>query len=143
MERSDSSDRKNRCSRCLHYDCARVAWDGPSLKNFFLVCGGASFAHKPALPVGVSVGPGGTYPINELRTSSYKNNRLCYPPEHLIVRNCMVVMNEDVSENDEGEHSYISERSLYCMKQLIAYADALALVRASGAADLTPYPNGM
>ena len=93
--------------------------------------------------MGVSVGLGGTYPINELRTSSYKNNRLCYPLEHLIVRNCMVVMNEDVSENDEGEHSYISERSLYCMKQLIAYADALTQVRSSGAADLTPYPNGM
>ena len=121
-------------------------WHGmvpAALKNFFLVCGGASLAHKPALPVGVSVGPGGTYPINELRTSSYKNNRLCYLPEHLIVRNCMMVMNQDVSENDEGEHSYISERSLYCMKQLIAYADALAQVRASGAADLTPYPNGM
>lgn len=121
-------------------------WHGmvpAALKNFFLVCGGASFAHKPGLPVGVSVGPGGTYPINELRTSSYKNNRLCYLPEHLIVRNCMVVMNEDASENDEGEHSYIAERSSYCMKQLIAYADALAQVRASGAADLTPYPNGM
>ena len=121
-------------------------WHGmvpAALKNFFLVCGGASFAHKPALPVGVSVGPGGTYPINELRTSSYKNNRLCYLPEHLIVRNCMVVMNEDASENNEGEHNYISERSLYCMNQLIAYADALAKVRASGAADLTPYPNGM
>ena len=121
-------------------------WHGmvpAALKNFFLVCGGASFAHKPALPVGVSVGPGGTYPINELRTSSYKNNRLCYLPEPLIVRNCMVVMNKEESENDEGEHSYISERSLYCMKQLIAYADALAQVRASGTADLTPYPNGM
>ena len=121
-------------------------WHGmvpAALKNFFLVCRGASFAHKPALPVGVSVGPGGTYPINELRTSSYKNNRLCYLPEHLIVRNCMVVMNKEESENDEGEHSYISERSLYCMKQLIAYADALAQVRASGTADLTPYPNGM
>ncbi len=121
-------------------------WHGmvpAALKNFFLVCGGASFAHKPALPVGVSVGPGGTYPINELRTSSYKNNRLCYLPEHLIVRNCMVVMNKEESENDEGEHSYISERSLYCMKQLIAYADALTQVRASGTADLTPYPNGM
>jgi NAD(P)H-dependent FMN reductase len=121
-------------------------WHGmvpAALKNFFLVCGGASFAHKPALPVGVSVGPGGTYPINELRTSSYKNNRLCYLPEHLIVRNCMVVMNKEESENDEGEHSYISERSLYCMKQLIAYADALAQVRASGTAYLTPNTNGM
>ena len=121
-------------------------WHGmvpAALKNFFLVCGGSSFAHKPALPVGVSSGPGGSYPINELRTSSYKNNRLCYLPEHLIVRNCMVVMNDDESQNDEGEHSYITERSLYCMKQLLAYAQALTQVRASGTAGLEPYPNGM
>ena len=55
----------------------------------------------------------------------------------------MVVMNEDASENDEGEHGYISARSLYCMRQLVAYADALARVRESETADLTPYPNGM
>ena len=49
-------------------------WHGmvpATLKNFFLVCGGGgTVAHKPALAVGVSVGPGGSYPINELRTSS-------------------------------------------------------------------------
>jgi len=121
-------------------------WHGmvpAALKNFFLVCNGTALAHKPALAVGVSVGPGGTYPISELRLSSYKNNRMCYLPEHLIVRNCMIVMNEDTTANDEGEHSYVSERSLYCVKQLAAYSDALKQVRASGAADLEPYPNGM
>ena len=114
-----------------------------ALKNFFLVCDGNALGHKPALAVGVSVGPGGSYPISELRISSYKNNRMCYLPEHLIVRNCMLVMNEDIATNDEGEHSYVSERSLYCLLQLIAYGDALRQVRASGAADLGPYPNGM
>ena len=122
-------------------------WHGmvpAALKNFFLLWAATGeLSHKPALPCAVSAGEGGAYVIAELRMSSYKNNRLCYLPEHLIVRNCLVVMNEDESENDEGEHSYISERSLYCMKQLIAYGDALAQVRASGAADLAPYPNGM
>ena len=121
-------------------------WHGmvpAALKNFFLVSDGAALAHKPALAVGVSVGPGGSYPVTELRISSYKNNRMCYLPEHLIVRNCMVVMNEDLRANDEGEHSYVSERSLYCVKQLLAYGDALAQVRASGTANLDPYPNGM
>jgi hypothetical protein len=55
----------------------------------------------------------------------------------------MVVMNEDSTANDDGEHSYVSERSLYCLRQLLAYGDALRQVRASGAADLEPYPNGM
>ena len=55
----------------------------------------------------------------------------------------MIVMNEDTTANDEGEHSYVSERSLYCVKQLAAYSDALKQVRASGTADLEPYPNGM
>ena len=121
-------------------------WHGmvpAALKNFFLVCDGSSLAHKPALAVGVSVGPGGSYPISELRISSYKNNRMCYLPEHLIVRNCMIVMNEDSAANDEAEHSYVSERSLYCVKQLVAYGEALRQVRASGAANLDPYPNGM
>jgi hypothetical protein len=55
----------------------------------------------------------------------------------------MVVMNDDTAANDTDEHSYISERSLYCLRQLIAYGDALIKVRASGATDLEAYPNGM
>ena len=55
----------------------------------------------------------------------------------------MVVMNESETENDTQEHSYVSERSAYCVRQLLAYGVALAQVRASGAADLDTYPNGM
>ena len=120
-----------------------MAWHGSrSAQEFFLGLHGTALAQTCAGRWRIC-GPGGTYPISELRLSSYKNNRMCYLPEHLIVRNCMIVMNEDTTANDEGEHSYVSERSLYCVKQLAAYSDALKQVRASGAADLEPYPNGM
>ena len=67
-------------------------WHGmvpAALKNFFLVCDGNALGHKPALAVGVSVGPGGSYPISELRISSYKNNRMCYPSTSLCVIACL------------------------------------------------------
>jgi hypothetical protein len=39
------------------------------------------------LIIAVSGGAGGgAYPVAELRMSSYKNSRICYLPEHLIVR---------------------------------------------------------
>ena len=38
--------------------------------------------------------------VAELRASSYKNNRLCYIPENLIVRNVGSVLNDDDSLND-------------------------------------------
>ena len=58
-------------------------WHGmvpAALKNFFLVCGGGSFAHKPALPVGVSVGPGA--PIrstNSERAATKTTDFVTYP----------------------------------------------------------------
>lgn len=75
-------------------------WHGqvPSgLKNFFLLFSRAELGHKPALLVAVSSGDGGAYPIAELRMSSYKNNRICYIPEHLILRNVESILNEDSS----------------------------------------------
>ena len=65
-------------------------WHGQvpaGLKNFFLICGRAEVGHKPALITTVSSGDGGAYPVAELRMSSYKNNRICYIPEQLIIRN--------------------------------------------------------
>ena len=56
-------------------------WHGmapAALKNFFLHFSGGQLAHKPALLVAVSSGDGGAYPIAELRSSSYKNSRICY-----------------------------------------------------------------
>jgi len=122
-------------------------WHGmvPSgLKNFFLLWPGTgALAHKPALIVTVSGSIGGTYPVDELRISSYKNSRLCYLPEHLIVRKAGSVFNEDPADNDSDAHDYLHGRLVYCLEQLREYALALRQVRASGKTSLETYTNGM
>lgn len=115
-------------------------WHGMSpagLKNFFLFWGQGELAHKPALLVAVSAGAGGAYPIAELRMSSYKNNRLCYLPEHLIVRNAEKAL------TDDDDDPRLRERLDYALRLLREYAEALGAVRASGAADLSVYKSGM
>lgn len=123
-------------------------WHGmvPSgLKNFFLLFpGSGELAHKPALIVTVAGGPGGgAYPVAELRMSSYKNNRICYLPEHLIVRDAGGVFNEDTSENNPESQEYLHDRLIYCLELLREYASAFQGIRASGKASLETYPNGM
>lgn len=123
-------------------------WHGmvpAGLKNFFLLWPGTgALAHKPALIVAVSGGAGGgAYPVAELRMSSYKNSRLCYLPEHLIVRNAGSVFNADPADNDSRAHDYLHGRLVYCLEQLREYARALAGVRATGRTSLETYTNGM
>ena len=121
-------------------------WHGqvPSgLKNFFLMWGKGELAHKPALIITVSSADGGAYPVAELRMSSYKNNRICYIPEQVIVRNVESVLNDDPEKNNADADSYFRERIAYALNILKEYAQALAQVRASGAADLSRFKNGM
>ena len=121
-------------------------WHGQvpaGLKNFFLLFGKNELGHKPAMIVAVSSADGGAYPVAELRMSSYKNNRICYLPEHLIVRNVESVLNEDAENNNADADRYFRERSLYALNILKQYALALAQVRASGATDLSQFKNGM
>lgn len=121
-------------------------WHGQApagLKNLFLLFGAAQFAHKPALLVGVSSGPGGAYPIAELRMSSYKNNRLCYIPEQLVIRNVESVLNDNPEDNNPEEDGYFRERIPYALNILKAYANALAEVRASGVTETSKFKNGM
>jgi len=121
-------------------------WHGqvPSgLKNFFLMWGKGELAHKPALIVTVSSADGGAYPVAELRMSSYKNNRICYIPEQVIVRNVESVLNDDPAQNNADADSYFRERIAYALNILKEYALALGQVRASGAADLSKFKNGM
>jgi NAD(P)H-dependent FMN reductase len=120
-------------------------WHGmaPSgLKNFFLMWGKGELAHKPALIVAVSAGDGGAYPVAELRMSSYKNNRLCYIPEQLIVRHVESVLN-DVGENNPEADAYFRDRSLYALRLLREYALALRAVRNSGLTVDARFKNGM
>jgi NAD(P)H-dependent FMN reductase len=119
-------------------------WSGmvpAGLKNFFLLCSGDLLAHKPGLIVGVSAGLGGSYPVNELRTSSYKNTRLCYIPDHVIVRNVGTMLHGAAPASDADEA--IRKRIEYSLRILIEYSRALRAVRASGVADYKSFPYGM
>jgi len=110
-------------------------WHGQvpaGLKNFFLVVGKNEVGHKPALIITVSSADGGAYPVAELRMSSYKNNRICYIPEQVIIRNVESVLNADPADNDADADRYFRERIHWSLQVLRAYADALRPVRESG-----------
>lgn len=119
-------------------------WSGmvpAGLKNFFLLCDARVLAHKPALIVTVSAGMGGTYPVAELRMSSYKNTRICYIPDHVIVRNVGQVLKGDVPAHDDDAH--LRERIAYASRMLVEYARAMRPIRGSEVIDYKRFPYGM
>ncbi|MGE6469914.1 NADPH-dependent FMN reductase [Serratia proteamaculans] len=119
-------------------------WSGmapPMLKNFLLLCEAEHVGHKPALLVGVSSGIGGAYPIHELRSSGYKNNHICYLPDHIIVRNANDALRSSQADGDY-EHS-LRGRINYQLELLLQYATALAQVRDSGVIDYEQFRYGM
>lgn len=119
-------------------------WHGmasPALKNLFMYAGRAELAHKPALLVGVSGGQGGSYPLAELRASSYKNCRLCYIPEHLIVRDVNHVMNGETPESQADER--LRQRLDYNLDVLLHYTRALASIRPLIDMSNPAFANGM
>lgn len=121
-------------------------WHGQvpaGLKNFFLMFNRFEFGHKPAFIISVSSGSGGTYPFAELRMSSYKNNRLCYIPEHLIIRDVENIFNDDAEDNDEISDSYYKERLKWCLKILQGYGKALKHMRNETAVHNDKFSNGM
>ncbi len=110
-------------------------WHGQvpaGLKNFFLLAGRNELGHKPALIVTVSAGDGGAYPVAELRMSSYKNNRILYIPEQVIVRHVERVLNPDPADNDAESDAWYRARIRWSLEILCAYARALKPVRESG-----------
>ncbi|MDF3820304.1 NAD(P)H-dependent oxidoreductase [Leptospira sp. 96542] len=113
----------------------------PAIKNLFLYLSGADLAHKPGLIITVSSGMGGSYPNSELRISSFKNTRIVYLPDHVIIRHAESVLNENdpISKEDD----YIRHRLEYVKKLLVEYAKAFAQIRGSGVVDLKTYPFGM
>ena len=114
-----------------------------ALKNFFLMWGKGELAHKPAMLVAVSSADGGSYPIAELRMSSYKNNRICYIPEQTIIRNVESVLNDKPEDNNSDADSYFRGRITFNLVILKEYAVALAKVRESGVMFNMDYKNGM
>lgn len=113
----------------------------PALKNLFLLTSNQELAHKPALIVAVSAGRSGTYPVAELRMSSYKNTRICYLPDHMILREV-----EKLFVNDEPADKFETDtraRLDYFLRVLAEYSKALAAVRSSGVIDCKTFPNGL
>ena len=121
-------------------------WHGQvpaGLKNFFLLFSRFELGHKPALITAVSSGDGGAYPVAELRMSSYKNNRLCYIPEHLILRNVESILNDDPGDNDQAADGYFRERIDWTLDILAGYATALKAMRANTQIFHDKFGNGM
>lgn len=121
-------------------------WHGQvpaGLKNLFLMFNRFELGHKPAFIVSVSSGAGGAYPIAELRMSSYKNNRLCYIPEHLIIREVEKVFNERAKDNDEKSDIYYKARLEWCLKILLGYGKALKTMRNETEIHHEDFSNGM
>ena len=94
----------------------------PISKNFFLHCNKGELSHKPALIVSISSGNGGSYPISELRSSSYKNRHILWIPENIIIRN--------VEHFNPGNHGnlipeWLDKRIDYVLNLLIEYSRCL------------------
>jgi NAD(P)H-dependent FMN reductase len=98
----------------------------PHLKNIFLLCSDGELAHKPGLIISISSGTGGTYPVSELRMSGYKNTKINWIPEHLILKN---VEHLELDQPHEKIPSWLPSRMEYTLNLLVAYAKALGPVR--------------
>lgn len=118
-------------------------WGGmvpPGLKNFLLLCSPHEVGHKPALIVSISAGEGGAYPVAELRSTGYKNNRILFIPEHVIIRRVEQFTASNASPDTNSD--VIAERLVYGLKVVKAYAEAAQQIRASGILNFKKFPYG-
>jgi len=121
-------------------------WHGQvpaGLKNFFLLFGRFELGHKPAMIVAVSSADGGAYPVAELRMSSYKNNRICYIPEQVIVRNVEKVLNDRDEDNNTDADAYFRERISWTLGILAGYAKAFKSLHENVQIHHDKFGNGM
>ena len=121
-------------------------WHGQvpaGLKNFFLLFSRFELGHKAALIVTVSSGDGGAYPVAELRMSSYKNNRICYIPEQLVLRNIETILNKNETDNNPEANTYFKERISWTLGILKGYAEALKTMRKNTQIHHDKFGNGM
>jgi NAD(P)H-dependent FMN reductase len=119
-------------------------WAGmvpPGLKNLLLFAGPREVGHKPALIIAVSASRGGSYPVNELRTSGYKNSRLLYIPEHVLVQDVADVLVEEKPASDRD--AWLRRRIEFADRILLEYAKALAPIRSRGLTEHADFPYGM
>ncbi len=114
-----------RLKACDGFVVISPEWAGmvpPHLKNFLLMCDGGELAHKPGQLVSVSSGAGGAYPIAELRMSGYKNNFICWLPDHVILRQVGELF---MSDTPTDRDIWTKERIEYSMNFLVEMAQAM------------------
>ena len=105
-------------------------WGGmapPGLKNLLLLCSQDQVGHKPAMLVGVSAARGGAYPISELRSSGYKNNKIVVMPDHLIIRDCEKMLKAEQPESEDDE--FLRGKIDWALQVLDQYIEAFNLLR--------------
>ena len=66
-------------------------------------------------------------PITELRASSYKNSRIMYLPEQLIIRNVESMLNSEIPSEENDIR--IRTRADWALHLLCKYDDALRTIR--------------
>ena len=128
---------------CTGLVCVTPEWNGmatPIVKNFFLLMSGFELANKPGYIVSVSGGAGGAYPVQELRSSGYKNAKICWIPEHLIVRGAGEL---DLEAADDFETGRIAARLENGLATLALYMRALAPHAEAVQALARVFPYGM
>jgi len=106
------------------------------LKNFFLLATSSLLGNKPALLVGISSGQGGQYPLQELRSSSYKNTKIVYLPDHLVVRNCEKV---SLLKDHPSFEERLSIRAIKTLELFAVYTKAFREIRQNSAVAEFPY----
>jgi len=74
--------------------------------------------------------------------SSYKNTRICYLPDHVIVRDVQNVLNAEGGGETKADQA-IRGRITYTAGVFMEYVEALTRVRSSGRVNLGRYPYGM
>ncbi len=137
---------KKELADCDGFVVVSPEWHGQvpaGLKNFFLLFSRFELGHKPALITAVSSGDGGAYPVAELRISSYKNNRICYIPEQLILRNVESILNQNETDNNDSADSYFRERISWALGILKGYTIALKNMRETTEIFHDKFGNGM
>jgi azobenzene reductase len=112
----------------------------PALANWNLFFTGGEIAHIPALLVSVSNGRSGSYPIAQARSFAVKNTKVCYLPEHIIIRECETVLND--ADATEKSDIYIRARIDFALKILQVYSQNFVSIRSQVVVD-TRFINGM
>jgi NAD(P)H-dependent FMN reductase len=121
-------------------------WGGmvpAGLKNLLLYLGQDIIGHKPCLLVGISAVKGGSYPIVELRMSGYKNSKMVYIPDHLVIQEVTGVLNDDTLETDNKADAYIKKRALFSLDVLETYTKTFISIRENKEIFNTDYKFGM